>query len=298
MKEIELSRDLVARGFGYDELARMTRRGEIVRVRRGAYGRPEGGLDDRRTHLRLVRATIDGCALTTVLSHQSAAAVHGLPLWTDELSRVHVVRPAGRGKVRRYVHLHPAALAEHEIEVVGGMVVTSVARTVVDLARSRPLVRSVPVGDAALARGLAADDLAAAIRRATGWPGIARARRAAGLMDGGSESVGESVSRVILIENGAPRPALQYEVRNERGETVGIADFGWEAERTLGEFDGKIKYGRLLKPGESATDVVYAEKRREDALRDLGWQVVRWSWDDLRHPDKLLARIRRAFTRR
>jgi hypothetical protein len=55
----------------------------------------------------------------------------------------------------------------------------------------------------------------------------------------------------------------------------------WKEQRTIGEFDGKIKYGRLLKPGQSIEEVLFEEKRREDALRDLGWQIVRWLWADI-----------------
>ena len=58
-----------------------------------------------------------------------------------------------------------------------------------------------------------------------------------------------------------------------------------------------MKYGRLLKPGQTIADVVFEEKRREDALRDLGWQVVRWLWEDLRDPQSLLERLERAFAR-
>ncbi|MBA3529941.1 MAG: hypothetical protein H0T91_11670 [Propionibacteriaceae bacterium] len=81
------------------------------------------------------------------------------------------------------------------------------------------------------------------------------------------------------------------------GEQVGRSDFCWEETRTLGEFDGKIKYGRLLKPGQNPSDVVFAEKLREDALRDLGWQVVRWIWEDLARPRALAERLERAFAR-
>ncbi len=42
----------------------------------------------------------------------------------------------------------------------------------------------------------------------------------------------------------------------------------------MGEFDGRIKYGRLLRPGQEAGDAVFEEKRREDAIRDEGWKVV------------------------
>jgi hypothetical protein len=46
-------------------------------------------------------------------------------------------------------------------------------------------------------------------------------------------------------------------------------------------FDGKAKYGRLLKPGQNPADAVYLEKRREDALRAEALSVVRWGWDAL-----------------
>ncbi|MET0693332.1 MAG: hypothetical protein ABWY56_05345, partial [Propionibacteriaceae bacterium] len=75
------------------------------------------------------------------------------------------------------------------------------------------------------------------------------------------------------------------------------SDFCWEHYRTLGEFDGRVKYGRLLKPGESVEDVIYREKLREDALRDEIWEMVRWTWADLTSPDALERRLRRAFAR-
>jgi hypothetical protein len=63
----------------------------------------------------------------------------------------------------------------------------------------------------------------------------------------------------------------------------------------LGEFDGRVKYGRLLKPGQSIEEVVYREKLREDALRDLGWRVIRWTWVDLYPGDVLVERLQRAL---
>jgi hypothetical protein len=88
-------------------------------------------------------------------------------------------------------------------------------------------------------------------------------------------------------------PTLQYEVPELRART----DFYWPEFRTVGEFDGKVKYGRGLRPGQSSGDVVYAEKLREDALRDLGYQVVRWTWGELWPFDAVFERIRRAFAR-
>jgi hypothetical protein len=65
----------------------------------------------------------------------------------------------------------------------------------------------------------------------------------------------------------------------------------------IAEFDGRVKYGRLLKEGQDAGEVVFREKQREDLLRDLGWEVVRWVWADLAHPEVIAERLRRAFLR-
>lgn len=177
------------------------------------------------------------------------------------------------------------------------LAVTSLTRTVVDLGRSVPLQQAVAAGDAALRAGLDPVDLAVALQQAEGRPGIAAARRAVGLLDARSESAGESASRVVLHELGMPPSDLQLDVIDGGGLLVGRSDFAWRSQRTLGEFDGRTKYGRLLRPGQTAEDALWSEKRREDALRDLGWQVVRWVWADLRRPDLLADRLQRAFQR-
>jgi hypothetical protein len=233
-----------------------------------------------------------------VVSHLSAAVLHGLPVWTDALAHVQITRPGvGAGKRRGYLHLHIAALDPAEVTQLGGIAVTSLARTVADLGRTVPFEQAVTAGDAALRAGLAPANLTAALNCARGRCGVGAARRMAQFLDGRSESPGESLSRVVLHRLGMPTPTLQYDVFDEAGFLVGRSDFCWEAARTLGEFDGKVKYGPLVKPGETAADVVYREKRREDALRDQGWQVVRWSWADLKHEQQLAERLHRAFRR-
>ncbi|MCW2782541.1 MAG: hypothetical protein JWR35_2990 [Marmoricola sp.] len=79
---------------------------------------------------------------------------------------------------------------------------------------------------------------------------------------------------------------------------VGVTDMAWPERKLLGEFDGKIKYGRLLKPGQEPGDVVFAEKRREDRLREItGWQMVRLVWSDLEDAAYTASRIRRMLFR-
>lgn len=86
---------------------------------------------------------------------------------------------------------------------------------------------------------------------------------------------------------------MQWPVRY--GNATAHTDFAWAAQRTVGEFDGKVKYGRLLEPGQDPGDVVFAEKLREDAIRAQGWEVVRWTWPDLRDFATTAARIRERF---
>jgi hypothetical protein len=298
VNRVSLTRDLAAQGLSPDEIARLTRTGELERVRRGAYAPLSTATDDRERHRRLVEATVRQTSDAAVVSHQSAAALHELPIWADGLTRVHLTRDRPTGaKVRRFVHQHSGPLTPAQITEMDGIRVTTLARTVVDLGRSLPFQRAVPVADAALAGGLLHDGLEQELVAAAGRTGIGAARRTVAFSDGRSESVGESVSRVVLYRAGVAAPELQYEVCDRNGRLIGRADFCWAKERTLGEFDGKVKYGRLLKPGQTASDVVYAEKLREDLLRDLGWQVVRWVWADLADPRALVERLERAFIR-
>lgn len=234
----------------------------------------------------------------SIASHVSAAVVHGLPTWTDQLDRVHLTRDrSGGGKHRRDLQVHGLPISPDDITVVGGLRVTSLARTVLDLSCRESLERSVAVGDAALRLGLRPYELLAAVEAARRRHGIAHARSTAELIDARSESPGESFSRVKFWRWAVPTPTLQLEVLDRRGALVAFGDFGWPELGTIGEFDGKIKYGRLLKPGQSPQDVVFDEKIREDRIRDLGWQVVRWTWADLARRAELVGRLEAAFRR-
>lgn len=297
MSEVVMARQLAAEGFRPSEIARLVRRRELIRVRRGGYV-TEVPDDEREQHRQLIDATLRLSSTDVVVSHLSAAALHGLPIMRNTLDRVELSRP-GRsgGYVRKSVHLHAVLLTDADRVVLDGRPVTTLARTTVDVARRLPERRGVAVADAALAFGMTVEQAAAAVGRLGGCTGIGRARRVLDFADGRSESVGESEGRFVMAAAGLPPPTLQFEVYDERGEFVARCDYAWPEQRTLGEFDGLIKYGRLLRPGETSSDVIVAEKLREDALRDLGWEVVRLIWDDLSRPANLAARVRRAFAR-
>lgn len=300
MEPIRLTKDLYAEGYAYSELARLRTVGELRPLRRGAYSLdPRAPTDSRTTHREQVHAAARVLTRNdAIVSHMSAAALHGLPLWQSDLTTVHLTCGRdGGGRRRRSNFIHIAPIEAHEITEIDGVPVTTLARTVVDLARGMSAFKSVPIGDAALRHGLDGDELAEALARCRGWRGIIRARRAVAFLDPRSESVGESCSRVRMAEVGLPAPELQVKVFDDHGYLVGRTDFGWLDRRTLGEFDGATKYGPLRRSDQTAEDVVLAEKDREDALRDEGFQVVRWRWDALKDPTILRRKIMHGFAR-
>jgi hypothetical protein len=292
---------MLAAGYTDDELRRMRAGQQLVALRPGAY---IGGADARlrrpeARHLLEIEAALQQLGPGAVVSHASAAAVHRLPLWNTPLDRVHVTRNRRSGGRRsRYLHLHAAALDVDDFEVVDGILVTSVARTVADLARDLPFESALVPADAALHRRLAtAAELHEAVERASNRRGNAAARRVVGFSDGGAESPGETRSRVALLRAGIAAPRLQRAVYAGTGRLIGRVDFDWDEHATVGEFDGEVKYGRELERGQDLGEVVFQEKLREDELRDTGRQVVRWIWAELSRFEVVVERLERAFRR-
>ena len=298
-----LRSQLLARGYTDDEVRRFGRR--LVSVRPGAYVAPDDerlGAPESR-HLLAVRAAVSQVATGSVVSHVSAAVLHGIAVWDVPLDRVHVTRPGNSGGRRsRHLQLHVAPLPPEEIVVVDGIAVTSIARTVADLARTVPFEQAVVIADNALFRGRSDDrarfgpvDLAAALARAPRRHGAAAAWRVSAFANGLAESPGESRSRVAILGAGLPMPELQVVLHSAEGRPLGRVDFWWPAHCVVGEFDGRVKYGRLLRPGQSPGDAVFAEKVREDALREPGRKVARWTWGELDPFDPVDRRLRRAL---
>lgn len=290
--------ELLAAGFTDDELARMRRQGALTSLRPGVYlAGPEPPDIDGRHRLQ-VRAAMTGLAPGTVVSHASAALLHGLPIWRIPVTRVQVTRPRrSGGRCDPGLHMRTARLAREDIITVRGIRTTSVARTVVDVARTTPPESGVVTADAALALGaVTCAGLAAVLARCKGWPGCPKARRVITFADGRSESVGESRSRLAIASAGLPEPVPQWEVRTAGGRRIARVDFGWPEHGVVGEFDGRIKYGRKLRGAHNTSEVLFAEKQREDDLRAQGLTVIRWTWDDLADFALVAARLHRALT--
>ncbi|WP_132474689.1 type IV toxin-antitoxin system AbiEi family antitoxin domain-containing protein [Rhodococcus sp. SMB37] len=287
--------DALSSGLSDSEIRRALRTGELERLAPGIYldGPTAEGLDATERHRIRARTTGEGLPDGSAISHVSAAVLHGLTLWRPDLSRVHVSRDGTSGGRRGTGrHLHVVHLGAGDVVEVDGVPCTSIARTVADLACTAPIDEVVIAGDSALARNPSLRAALAETFESLGRrQGIAAARRVIAFLDGRSESPGESLSRLRMEQIGLPAPSLQEVVHTPEGEFVARTDFYWKEHRIVGEFDGMGKYGS------ASPDVFRREKLREDALRDLGFHVIRWTWAELSRFDVVRARFERAIVR-
>ncbi|MFE3103753.1 hypothetical protein [Nocardia tengchongensis] len=253
-------------------------------------------LDRREQHRRLIRALLPEMAPGTVVSHQSAAVLYGTTLWRTPLDRVCVTRNRrGGGRTRPFAKVHGSPV-DSAVEI-DGFAVTTPARTVVDLALTLPFEAAVVAGDALAGMfGLGAAELGEELARAKGRYGIGQAKQVIAMLDGRSQSIGESLSRTMIHQHALPLPRSQGNVLSPDGRFVARVDFYYESAGVLCEFDGPTEYGRLLGPGQDFATTVGRERTRETYLRALGFEVVRWTWDDLIR-DRAARRLRTALSR-
>jgi len=194
------------------------------------------------------------------------------------------------------VRISPAALTPLDIAYREGIPVTTAARTAIDLCRRTPVWHdALIVVDSTLRRGLGKAELCAAADRAARWPGGSMGVRAAKFGDARAESPAESVARALFAQHSALRDYdLQVRIADSDGYFAKV-DFLFRAHRTIVEVDGKVKYDD---PWGTATDVLWDEKLREDRLRDLGYEVVRVTWEQLiTRPERVVERVLAAFAR-
>lgn len=284
-------------GASDKEIASAVRCGAWRRFRRGYYCHASvwDVLDDIEQHRARCRAVIHSLGPQAVaLSHVSGALVRGLDVWNIDLRRVHVTRlDKGAGRIEGDVVHHEGLVAHDEVTLVDGLPVLPATRCVVEAGSRTGSEEALCLMESGLHLGqFDHDELVHQFKAMQHWPHVRHLHIPVRMADGASASVGESRGRWFFWSHGIPGPILQFEVR-DGDELVGTTDWAWPEHGVLGEFDGRVKYGRLLAPGATPGDVVFAEKRREDRLRRLtGFTVVRVAWDDYQRP-ATLARIMR-----
>lgn len=285
-------------GYAPDHVKHLLRTREWLRLRTGVYTDAKAflALDEVAGYLVRIHAAALVLRRSAVLSHTSAVALHGLALWGCDLSMVHFSRTRTGGSRREAgIDHHRAHLPPDHVQESDGLLVTTPARSVVDTTTICSFESAVVMADSALHTGQVTDaSLEAAMAAVRGSPGSHKVGHVLAFADGLAESPGESRCRVLFKAQGLPTPELQVPIVDDDGVLVGRVDFLFREQRTIVEFDGQMKYG--LGPG-SPVDDLFAEKVREDTLRELGYEVVRLTWADLADPVRTAARVRAAFAR-
>lgn len=300
-----------ALGCGYSDeaIATKVRAKEWTRLRRGAYALTAHvrTLDAAQLNVlvfRAVSARLDG---DVVAAGPTALAALGVPVWGVPLDEVHVHRDPGKTSRREagVVH-HLGELSRDHVLEVDGMLVAPPARSVVDAARTLPFEAGVVLADGARRLLLPTmDEVMDVLERQRDWAGSIVASRVVKFSDGRAATVGESRGRVMIARLGLPAPDLQRRIVDARGALIAITDYYFDGLDTAAEFDGRLKYGRELYEKSNRHDedidlgdVVWREKRREDAVRDEGNEMVRIVWSELDGHDRpVRQRFVQAFAR-
>lgn len=304
--ELILSSDTARIGQDPRILAKRCKRGELVRVRRGAYVPADywAHLNDLQRHGLRAAALVNTTLTPPTFNLQTAALLWGLGV-VGTPSQLCTVTSDPRGGRSKHGIQRTLGSLDVGVTQLGGFRVTDKLRTTVELASTLNFAEALAVVDSSLRKHAPGDSVDAGSwdkEKAWGSPSNAgdlrdaasalghqtRQRRVARILDlstDKSESVGESISRAQMILLNFPEPRLQGSFTLRSGRTA-RTDFWWPELDLVGEFDGQGKYLRnKLRGQQTIQQAVMAEKARENGLRALGLTVIRWDWAEMMNPE-------------
>lgn len=262
---------LRADGVTDRQLDRAVRAGTVRRVGRGGYALP--GADP---------ALVAAAAVCGVVSHASAARLHGLDLPPGKPRLIEVTVPRGSSPRWPGTRIHRAALAPDEYGT--RIPVTSLTRTLTDCGRTLPFADAVLILDSAVRQRQVTTDRLNALARTARGPGAGNLRRAVAHVDAIAGSILESRARLLadLLTSD-----IQSQVYVEGVGWVDLLLNGW----LVIEPDG-YEYHR--------DRAEYRNDRRRGNLLVVGrYVVLRFSWEDVfLYPHVMLAQIEAVLAQR
>jgi very-short-patch-repair endonuclease len=233
-----------------------------------------------------LRAAVERLPPTYAFSGLTAAWLLGLDLPPCEPIEVTVCRDVpvrGRAGIR----LRRASLREAEVVIRRGFRTTSALRTACDLGSRRDSTESVVALDLALhARLIKLPDLIQHVDGNRGAKGIKRLRRAVSLAEPKSESPMETRLRLQLLKARLPRPEVQVDLHDSAKRFLGRADLYYRDCSLVIEYDG-----------ESHRDRIAPDLRRQNALFNAGYHLLRFTAGDLRTTGTVAAQVQKARAR-
>jgi hypothetical protein len=274
-------------GLGKAAVAKRAKDGRLYRVHRGVYavGRPS------LTQCGRWMAAVLAYGPTAVLSHRSAAAVHGLR--PDNRAKADVTLPSSSVKPRLGIEVHRSiTLTAADVTEVDGIPCTTVARTLVDLGEDvdqQAVERAV--GQAEVLGVFDGEAVEDALKRAG-------PRRGAGLLSAVLEDFREPTltrreleARFLALcrQGSLPSPAVNAWVTLPGGGSY-QADFLWRAERLIVETDSRSFHSHRA--------AFESDRLRDQRLTLAGFTVVRFTWRQVvREPGRVTRTVARLLAR-
>ncbi|MFB9715328.1 hypothetical protein [Arthrobacter methylotrophus] len=223
---------------------------------------------------------------TVVTEFSAASHATAFSLWRfpgflpgGDDPRIHLSRPDTMAIPRRTgVVGHVGQFFDDEITSVDGLLITTRARTWLDVSRKMSIDELTVVADHLLrfprpelegrteSHGTR-EQLAEMLDRHKGTPGIRKARLALEQARIGSDSAPETRLRLALERGGLPEPQLNAVTELSAG-VVRQPDLGYPEHRVAVEYDGATH----SEPAQIVRDIA-----REEDFSRAGWQLVRIS---------------------
>lgn len=274
---------LCALGIPGRVVAQWCRRGLLISVRRGVYTTRElwESWDEYVARpMARIRAADLTLRIPHVFSHDSAAIVQDVRLLRPQGSAVHITREDVRGSRSRFgIEHHGAVMDPSRILRRRGLDILDVPRTVTDLAREHGYRSGLVAADGALHQGMTRGELRTAADEMTGWPFSITVRAVVEDADAGSESVGETLMRELVIGVLGEEAETQFPVLTRHGVRWCDLRLG----RQLFEFDGRIKYQDPQDGGVADREleqILWEERRRQGEVTDEGFGMTRLTYAD------------------
>jgi very-short-patch-repair endonuclease len=230
-------------------------------------------------------AAVLACGEFAVLSHRSAAAAW--ELLPDDHGTVHVTVVDGIPRRRRGIRAHRSALVRAEVAYLQRIPITSLERTLLDLAADAPTSTLERAFEDARRRRLVTNrSLDAATTRAAGRPGAPALRALLQGERGPAFTRSAAEERLVELIRAADLPRPEHNVRVGRYEL----DVVWRDARLVVEIDGFAYH--------SSRRAFERDRRRDAELTAAGWTVMRVTWRQLMdEPEAVIARLAAALAR-
>jgi predicted transcriptional regulator of viral defense system len=263
------------------------RRGFLIRLYSGVYAVGHRPVTQDAHWL----AAIFACGDDSLLSHRSAAALHGIRGTSSP--KIDVTAPSRRGYSHRNLVVHRATrLDAADVDEIRGIAVTSLPTTIIDLATcvSRESLEYA-IHRAERRRLVRPPDLRAALARMSGVNGTAAVRaivdRPGHDLDARTRSRWELRFLEICRAHQIPMPKVNAWIPLDIAAGGLEVDFSWREQRLVVEVDENRGHATLRARKN--------DPQRDAALRAAGWRVLRVAEQQFENPRAIAARVLRAL---